>query len=516
MKFLNRKDTHILFYLFISIYSFLLLFLAYSINIWEDEAYTLNTTSNNLGNVISESYGFEGQPPFYFILLAIWRLISPGIFFARLFSILFIGLSAYVLYRIVPLISDLKNPNWIIIIFLLNPFTVWAALEIRTYALLIFLSTVAVYSILRYYIKSEKRYLYLFLIISLIGLYTQYYFVFLIAAIAFSLLIYNGWKSFFHLSLYLTPVVILFLPNLYFIQDNVKNFQSFSPDYSIIHRFSALSTAIQSITLGINLLADIRILKWCVRITFVLMAIVSYLKFHKKYYNDNRIIFYKYNLILLITFLSLAFFTLFVLKTGMYFNVRYLAITFPLIILLFIIFDWHSVIVRNFIYGIISIYFIFLLSFRYAVPIKNYDYESIAKHIERIEKPNEPVLLNSRTISTPFQYYYSGINNLIQLPDTFKLEKEGFQVLLRDTLDFKWMLENINSESILFINDNMIGYPPKLLLTSDILDDHINSQFIVTLDTLLFGKSNKHSLRIRRLENRITPNSNRLNFIGND
>ena len=114
---LKKKYTNNAFNLFIILYSIVLIFLAYYVNIWEDEAYTLNTTSNNLSGVISESYRFEGQPPAYFVLLSFWRLIHPGIFTARLFSVLCIGLTVYVLNRILSLVSDLKYPNWIIVIF---------------------------------------------------------------------------------------------------------------------------------------------------------------------------------------------------------------------------------------------------------------------------------------------------------------------------------------------------------------------------------------------------------------
>lgn len=504
---INKRYVNILFYVFIVIYFSFLIYLAYIINIWEDEAYTLNTTSNNLAKVISQSYGFEGQPPVYFILLAIWRLISPGIFMARLFSIVFIGLSAYIFNRIVRFVSDLKSANWILVIFLLNPFTVWAAVEIRTYALLIFLSTVSVYTILVYYTKNQKIYLYYFLLTCLIGLYTQYYFVFLIAAIAISLFVYKGWRTFFRFSLYFIPVAILFLPNFYFLSQNIKNFQSVDPGYSITQRLWIVLTSIQNITLGLNILNKLTWIKWSVRIVFIFLIIISYLEFYKAYKTTKKLNVLKYNILLVATFLLFMFFIAFIFITGMKFNERYLAITFPFIILLFFIFNRQSVTARNLIYGGISVYFITLLLFNYSVPIKTYDYDSIAKYVEDIEKPNEAVLMNSETISTPFEYYYTGSNHLVQLPDTFKLAEHGFQVLITDTLELKLIIENINTKSILFINDSMIGYGPKLSLDPGTLDKYLNSHFRITLDTLIFGKSKTKFLRIRRLEKPLPPSN---------
>src|ERR1022692_1290741 len=141
---------NLIFYVFMVVYSASMIFLSHKLNIWEDEAYSLNTTSNKLATVIHQSYEFEGQPPFYFLLVAIWRHINSGIFFARLFSLLFIGISGYFFNRIVILVSGIKSSRWILVIFLLNPFTVWAGLEIRLYALAIFLSIILIYYFLLY------------------------------------------------------------------------------------------------------------------------------------------------------------------------------------------------------------------------------------------------------------------------------------------------------------------------------------------------------------------------------
>ena len=170
---------NLIFYGFIIVYSISLIFLSFKLNISIDEAYSLHTTSNNLSTVIKQAYDFEGQSPFYFLLLAIWRHINSGIFFARLLSLVFIGFSGYFFLRLVRLVSGRESSRWMLVIFLLNPFTVWAGLEIRLYALAIFLSIILIYYFFRFYIENKNKHLYLFLIISLIGLYTQYFFIFL-------------------------------------------------------------------------------------------------------------------------------------------------------------------------------------------------------------------------------------------------------------------------------------------------------------------------------------------------
>ena len=98
-----EKIAGYLFYTFLLIYASFLLILCYKLSIWEDEAYSLHTTAYSLSEVIGLSYNFEGQPPAYFIILALWRKIDDGIFFARLLSVLFIFLSAFVLNKVLQL-----------------------------------------------------------------------------------------------------------------------------------------------------------------------------------------------------------------------------------------------------------------------------------------------------------------------------------------------------------------------------------------------------------------------------
>ena len=218
----KRKYYNFIFTGFLIAYGIILLYLAYQINLSEDETYTLNTTSRSLAGVIRQSYYFEGQPPVYFILLALWRSLCPGIFFIKLFSIIMIGFSAFVLYKLTQLFSDVINSKWMVVIFLLNPFTVWAALEVRTYSLLIFLATLLIYFFYRFYFENKIKFLYWFLLTAVIGIYTQYFFTLLITALGGALLVFKGWKSFLNFCLYLVPVVILFLPNLIFMRSQIE------------------------------------------------------------------------------------------------------------------------------------------------------------------------------------------------------------------------------------------------------------------------------------------------------
>src|SRR5664279_235812 len=127
--FYQQQLKDVLFYGFLIIYAAVLTYLCKVVPFWEDEFYTINTTSHNISGVIRQSYIFEGQPPVYFLLLKMWRVFNSGFFFARSLSIVFIVLAALFVIRLLRLVSGTSEVKWLLIIFLLNPFTVWAAIE---------------------------------------------------------------------------------------------------------------------------------------------------------------------------------------------------------------------------------------------------------------------------------------------------------------------------------------------------------------------------------------------------
>jgi hypothetical protein len=63
-------------------------FLAWRLNLWRDEMYSLHSTSGSPRFAFDQAIHFELQPPVYFVALALWRSIEASPFFARLFSVL--------------------------------------------------------------------------------------------------------------------------------------------------------------------------------------------------------------------------------------------------------------------------------------------------------------------------------------------------------------------------------------------------------------------------------------------
>ena len=494
---LKHQLRNILFLLFLIIYSVALVYLAYKINISEDESYSLNTTSGGLMRVIRQSYRFEGQPPVYFILLYFWRVVNSGLFFAKLLSIIFTGFSAYVLYRVISMFSGTTASRWMVIIFLLNPFTVWTALEIRTYSLLILLSLIAIYFFYRYFLGNKNKFLYLFVIVSLVGVYTQYFFALLTATFALSILIYKGWKPFWKFCMFQIPVVLLFLPNLIYLPDQIFMHEVNKSNFSVLSNISEVLHTPQNLMLGIDVIGSV-FAKRSARIIFIILLLLAYWKLTKSERRFSNQSLRKINVIILNVIILLILFCVGIIVTGIIFMDKYMAVAFPFFLLVFGLFNVYPSFWKNAIYGSISAYFFILLAITYSHPVKTYDFISVAKYIEQKELPNEPILIYRPALALPFMHYYKGGNNIFPLPYPVNFDS-SYLINIKDTTMLRRAIENIKSKSnsYLFISDTS-SYESTLKMNRQMVTDFLESNYAISLDTFYTGFSKNRPLRIRR------------------
>ena len=491
---------NIFFYTFILVYAAAITFLSARLNISNDEIFSLDTTSNNLSGVIRQSYNFEGQPPVYFILLSIWRNIDSSVFFGRLFSVLFVGLSAFVFYKFVRLITNEYCSRWIIILFLLNPYTVWTALEIRLYSFLLFISLTSIYFLLSYYIKGKSKYLYLFIFSCLVGLFTQYLYVYLIVAFSFAVLVFRGWKAFFKFFLYMLPLGLLFLYSLLHTTDPMALAYINSITNSFTERILMVLHSPQNLILGMHLLLVERIIRWAYLLLFILLISYTYIRWYKNNKLENTIYFKSFNAILLTAFILLSMVSAFFAITKLDFHDRYLTIAFPLFISVFLLFQTYPLLKRSLIFGTLAVLYIVMLIPQYRYQVKEYDTRSLTKYIAKIEKKDEPICFYHKVLSLQFKFNYNGKNTLVPLPDALKFDS-SYLSKIKDTLDLRQSIEraNPNSKSYLLITDRT---QPNFENDADVkmLNSYLPDHYHITLDTLFYGHTKDFPLRIRRLE----------------
>lgn len=166
--------------------------------IWLDEAYTLNTTSASLKQVWFRALNFEGQPPLYFIILKLWRLVNNSFFFARLLSVLLASASVFFVFKISERYIKNISPLFITLLFAFNPVVLWATLEIRVYAMALLFSVLLIMVFLSTYTNGQKPLLrkrILYSVLALMSVYIQYYLVFLLIGSFVFLILNKEWKS---------------------------------------------------------------------------------------------------------------------------------------------------------------------------------------------------------------------------------------------------------------------------------------------------------------------------------
>ncbi len=499
MKNFKSKSGTYFFWGIIVIYALLLLYTARIMNISEDETYTLNTTSRNVAGVINQAYNFEFQLPGYFVLLSLWRLLGSGLFFAKLFSIFSIAIAAIYIYKLAGLIFNDKKNYWIVIIFLLNPFTVWAALELRLYAFSIMLSAVIIFHFYKYVFGEEKKYLYLFLIFSLLGVYTQYFFVFLLIALALTTIYLKSWSYFFRICLYLTPVALLFLPNFIYLPNQISEVKSHDPNHLNFYKLIHVIRSPQNLTLGTNYVPA----AWAnrlIRLTFIFIFIMAYYKFIRAKSADIVSSKKKFNLVILSLLILLTLFCVAVFLTDIVYDFKYMVVTFPLFVMLCTIFKIFSPPVRNLVFGGISLYFSTILVLFYRHPVNTYDFVSLAKYVEKIERPGEPILMYRSNLALPFQYYYNGKNSIVPLPAPVNFSSD-YLTNIKDTNEFKQLLNQIKPvpHSYILISDTT-KFETTLNMNRKMINNYIYKNFNVNIDTFFKGWAKIKTLRLMSFE----------------
>ena len=189
---------------------------------WTDEEYTLATTAHGAVYAWHRAIDYELQAPLYFAIVAAWRLLDFSVWFARLFSIL----SAVALYgtllQIGRRIAPARDPLPFAILVALNPFVVYAALEIRVYAFGLLLSALAWLTFDDGFVRGNARPSRIaFVAIAAAALYVQYFIGFLILGLFASLFVVRGRRA-------LTPtlaaggaIAILIVPLLMIIRSQI-------------------------------------------------------------------------------------------------------------------------------------------------------------------------------------------------------------------------------------------------------------------------------------------------------
>ncbi len=430
-----------------------------TLNVIIDEAYSLDTTGKDIGYALHQALNYELQPPLYFILLNLWRNLNHSIFFARLFSIICMTITIYCVSKLAQKLLNKIYPNWLVVaVFAFNPFTIWAALEIRLYAFLILLSALLWLAFYDGYFAStpkiRPRLLYIFL--SIAALYTQYFSGFFLVANGAVLLFLRRWQDLRNYLANMAVVGFCFIPMLGVIPHQFSDHTSSIKQYSsLVDSLRGLFRRLGYYGLPISWLPPAFREHWLlyVIITSVLLMIV--IKYRASISQTHVFIWVS----------TFVVFTLFVivrmrlsqeLIEPRHTAILFLPSIFSIAAVMSLIEEKHrrkitiAWAITLILLGTGSLY----SSYK---PLAKYgDYIRVAEYIMSEEKPNQPIVIFNAEAKIALRNYYAGKNPLVAIPKdedfksydpqnfVFRDEKDLFSSLAVIPNDFTkiWVVNN--------------------------------------------------------------------------
>jgi hypothetical protein len=316
---------------------------------------------------------------------------------------------------------EIENSSWLFF-FAVNPFLLYAALEIRVYALVILLTGVLLETWFDGFALENRSSQFWYFPLAVAAVYTNYYLGFLLAALAFALVVGRNWRGLKNYVLQMTAALILIAPIAFIIKQQF----AVNGDY-----FRETPTVVEGSKIIYNLVADFvlpapnelgAIRFWILRggaILFLifLIRIAFVKKIFKPGANFSRS---KIAALAVICFVLAAFFfAAYFLLGAEYIQMRHAAPLFvPLMLLVFAVSE-KILSARG-----LTVIFV-LLAFFYATDIfENYaplakrgDWRRVAAFIQANESPNEPIVIFRVYDRLPFGFYYRGANQIIPSED---------------------------------------------------------------------------------------------------
>ncbi len=151
-------------------------------DIWWDEARNIFTAGRPLA-AIASAPELDIHPPLYFYLLHFWTALTGTSEFAVRFFSLWFGVALVpLLFRLGTHVKDRPSGWWAAFFVSLAPILVDEAQQTRMYTLLLFLSTLSVYLLLRALGSSRRAYWVCYALAAAAGLYVHYSFAYVLAA----------------------------------------------------------------------------------------------------------------------------------------------------------------------------------------------------------------------------------------------------------------------------------------------------------------------------------------------
>ncbi len=481
---------------------YLIILLGFGINIFMvntlpvrgDEPYTILTSANGPSYAIEKAINFELQPPLYFFLVSIWRVVDNSITWARLFSVIFYPFIVLLSFNLAKNYIPKFNPLIFSAFIAFSPFIIESTSYARGYSLLLFLATALIVLYNKAYLREDhkKRDRVLYIIVSIFSLYTQYYFGFLLLAAGISLLLKKEKNLFKMYLIDMTLPVLSLIVLLPFLPAQINSvYDPTNKLHTFLSYLYFTSTRLETYLLPINELRvnfGIRLFLYVIIISVFIYSVYLIIK-SKSYPNRNVLT------IIGLLFVSSLFFLVILSIFGRpYLMAKHTAVIFVPLMLVFYVFInlvknkktrllWYIIIFSIFSGGIIRNYT--------AAKEKRSTLTQAADYILSNEKKDEPIFLYNYLLQKFFPYYYKGSNTVIGLPKSIEVEgnydiSEWAYLDLKD-IEKNWEQYKNLKTFWLITNKGDSDSKRSIDFHYNLLDTYINNNF-KTIDDKNFGR----------------------------
>lgn len=460
------------------------------------------TTSHSLKDIPSIALKFELQPPVYFLLAKLWRIIIDSVFWLRLLSIVITCASIVYFEKLVRLLTD-KYVLTFTFLFALNPATIWVSLEIRSYGLMALMAIMLLYYFFKFYLNEDSlklKHRIFYATLAILGIWTNYYLVLLLAA-NFIVLLFIGDKKktigYFIDMIVPAMTTLLFLPFLALQVDSYTNYDNKIKGLRNIMLF--IYTRYEQF-LYTPRHFDLY-LRYILRFFFLFLIIF---KIKPLLQLKNKPVKYIYYYLLAITIILFVFVP-FVNSNMIKF--RHTLFILPLLqIGFFYIIAMHKRYIA--ILTFIGIGFLYLAN-AYKIYLDTMNENGIIEGvqlIERQEQEGEIIVIYRNELDLVFRNYYKGKNPVEVMPFRITVDKnydhEQWNIESEEEIYNYFQLKKL-SDPIWILTDTFDTTIFGVDYNYDLLDRYIDKEYSTEFDTIF-----KDGIRLRKLSSRIVLKNN--------
>lgn len=437
--------------------------MAYRLSIWVDEAFTLSTTGHGIAYAFTQAIRFELQPPLYFVLLNLWRNLNGSIFFARLFSILCIALAIKVSATLAQRLWKDVHPGWVALVLAAHPLMVGAAIEIRVYALAILLTSLLLLLFFDGYLAEaggSPRARWLYMLVSILSLYTYYYLGIILVANACVLVLLRRWRPLFDYLARMMAVALCFAPMIWSVLGQVSThtrpLNSATPWWEGL---KFISWRIKDYILPAEEDFMIWLRRWTLRLVYV-GTIISVARYRgKRCLTMTNLFIWTIAAVTSLLFLAALRATTEEMMLPRHTSVLLL----PSLLLAFSVVSLFPGRKRFMIGALVMLIFnAFSLSTAYRTLTAERHWNQVAAYVGEHEEAGQPILVFHAGAALPLAHYYMGSNQLVPIPrenrfDTFDIR----DYVIRDEQELFDALSKRapgEHEKLWLITDGMCGY----------------------------------------------------------